>query len=223
MINNNINNVDEFLILSQNIRENITKFASFFRKLYFVWNFNLDKNPELKKDVFSSIYDINDLTDSFLLFDNNYRFRKKAEISLFFEGNFPKDMICFKPIEPITFDQAYKTIDIVGTLNVNYQKSAITQKKYYFFNTRYGLKIIFNNLLLNFFDSYIGFKERFSPLPLTKETLDKVIKDLKCYKTDLDLNNCDIPNLLRSIQLASLKFKPYDYRKTYHYFKNIRN
>lgn len=199
-----------FLDLIIKIKSNIKEFANFCRNIYFICKPKFDISDIEGVYITDSIYDIDELSSSFLLFNRTYIFKTKVTISDFFKDGCPKDTLEFSPLIPSTNDPVFDDLNILGIINNCYVKNNTKSKRKYFFNIRYGLLIVLNNFFLNLFDSYLGFKERFSPIPIESKTLG-VFSNLNV--DEKIKGSVDFCKMIRALQLVTCNFTPSRCRK----------
>lgn len=206
----NITTKEDLTKITTLIEGNIKEKAPFNNNIYFVMDLNINL---VNNHIYKSLKDIPNLTELFLVFDKPYLFTKKVSISDFFFNDMPKDMCTIKPYIPIEYDKSKYQLDIIGLLNSSYNKNQIINRnKKFFFNIKYGLKVIINNIVLNSFNFFIGFDNRVGPLPIKKEMIIKADRELMCYSKNLEFNNEEYVRLLRSLQIINLQFYPANYQ-----------
>jgi hypothetical protein len=219
----------------------IERFTPWVRRIYFItsgecpewlnvehpqlhWLRHEDYIPARYLPTFSSrtislnLHLLDDLSEHFVLFDDDMFVTRPSDVSCFFHKNLP----CSSAVMTAKATGGYSThtvVNIIEALNRHFDKhTVIKQHPFKWFNLKYGKGLI-NNLLLYLWDDFSGFVEPHAPNAFLKSTLQTIwekepeLLDATCcrkFRTNEDVNQW----IIRYWQLAEGLFHPVN---------NIRN
>ncbi len=211
------------------------EFTPWVRKIHFVTYGHLPKwldttHPKLNivkhKDIISgqylptfnsnaieaNIHNIDDLSDYFVLFNDDFFLTKPISQGRFFKNNLPCDMLISNALSSSS-GVGHFVLNNLEILNKHFSKRVSIRKNFRkYFNHRYGVDIMRNIALLPW-GRFTGFVDPHQPQPFLKSTFIKLwsLEEEVLDRTSASkLRNCDDSNqyLFRYWQLASGEFTP---------------
>lgn len=121
-----------------------------------------------------NLYRIQNLSEKFILFNDDMFVISPIKETEFFQGEKPKDQAILKPIDPIASDtESYKTKALmVSIINKHFDKrKVIKAHPFLWFNVKYG-KRLYSNITLYPYKYFSGFYDNHLPLSHVKNTFN---------------------------------------------------
>ena len=132
----------------------------------------------------SNIFRIEDLSENFILFNDDMLITRKMNKSDFFKNNLPVDAAIQHPlIANIKFDNI--RLNNMVILNNKFNKRDILKKHFFkFYNYKYGLENL-KNLSMLPYSNFSGFEDFHLPIAYKKSELKKVYLENKSHFDDM--------------------------------------
>ena len=169
--------------------------------------------------ILLNLHRIKDLSNQFILFNDDMYVTNYCKETLFFRKNKPCDMAVLNPIVAPNFDPFWDMmINDVLVINKHFDKRKVMKNKTKWFNYRYGLKNIFRNILFAPYHKFPGFYDTHLPNAHIKKVFYEVWdKEYElCNDTCMHkFRSCDDITewTMRYWQLASNNFYPINKNK----------
>ncbi len=169
--------------------------------------------PTFSSDVIEmNLFRIKELSNNFVLFNDDMILNKKTDVNIFFKNNLPVDCFVEDSIQPLTdFSKIYFNNEQI--INKYFNKRDVYKKNWKkIFKIRYG-KFLIRNFLLFPWSKFSTFKNFHLSQPMKKEVLQEIWKreeellDKKCLKKFRSDENIT-QYLVRDWQLVSGRFYP---------------